>query len=91
MNKVELEAKIMEETGLDKKSVSSVVSSFLNTITENLQNGETVRLVNFGTFQVSERKERNGVNPTTGEKIVIPAQNKPSFKAGKALKEAVNK
>lgn len=90
MNKVELEAKVMEETGLDKKTVSNVVSSLLDAITETLVSGDSVRLVNFGTFQVTNRKERNGVNPTTGEKIVIPAQKVTSFKAGKALKNAVN-
>lgn len=90
MNKVELEAKIMEETGHDKKTVASVVNAFVDAVTESLKNGDSVRLVNFGTFSVSHRKERNGVKPATGEKIVIPAQKKPSFKAGKALKDAVN-
>ena len=90
MNKVELEAKIMEETGLDKKTVSNVLNAFVSAVTDSLKEGESVRLVNFGTFGVSHRKERNGVKPSTGEKIVIPAQKKPSFKAGKALKDAVN-
>lgn len=91
MNKVEIESKIVQETGLDKATVSTVVNNFLNTIEDSLASGDTVRLVGFGTFQTTDRKERIGVNPSTGEKITIPASKKPSFRAGKTLKAAVNK
>ena len=91
MNKVEIESKIAHETGISKKTVSTIVESFLSTVTDTLSEGETVRLVGFGTFQTTERKERVGVNPSNGEKITIPASKKPSFRAGKTLKDAVNK
>ena len=88
MNKVEIESKIVQETGLDKTYQQEI---FLNTIEDSLASGDTVRLVGFGTFQTTDRKERIGVNPSTGEKITIPASKKPSFRAGKTLKAAVNK
>lgn len=90
MNKVELEAKIAASTGVDKKSVGKVVDAFLAAMIDSLKTNDSVRLVNFGTFQVRERAARQGKNPANGEKIEIPASKRVTFKAGKALKDAVN-
>ena len=91
MTKVDLIAQVAEKTGLTKKDSEKVVTAVLDTITENLANGEKVSLVGFGMFEVKERAERMGHNPKTGEPMKIEASKAPSFKAGKALKEAVAK
>lgn len=91
MNKAELIAELTEKTGLTKKENEKVLNALLETITEQLAKGEKISLVGFGTFEVRHRAERMGRNPKTMEEIVIPASKAPSFKAGKALKEAVNK
>ncbi len=91
MNKSELVALIAEKAELSKKDSEKALVATIETITETLAKGEKIQLVGFGTFDVSERKERTGVNPSTKEKIVIPASKSPKFKAGKALKDAVNK
>lgn len=92
MNKSELVAKIVEksELGVTPKQASEMVNSLTATITEALADGDEVALVGFGTFKVTERKAREGRNPQTGETLKIAAKKAPTFKAGKALKEAVN-
>ena len=75
--------------GLTKKDADKAVSATLDVITETLQKGEKVSLVGFGTFEVRERKERQGRNPQTREPMTIPASKLPAFSAGKALKDAV--
>lgn len=90
MNKGELIGALTEKSGLTKKDTEKVLNAFVETITEELQKGEKVALVGFGTFEVRERAERMGRNPKTMEELVIPASKAPAFKAGKALKDAVN-
>jgi len=89
MNKEELITKIAEEVQITKKQAKIAAGSFLEGITEALSKDQKVSLVGFGTFSVSQRKERKGVNPQTREPLTIPATKVPSFKAGKKLKEAV--
>ncbi len=89
MNKNELISTIAESTGLTKQDVTKTLDAFTETITSALKKGDEVRLVGFGTFAVSERKETAGRNPRTGEKITIPAARVPKFKPGKALKEEI--
>lgn len=90
MNKVELIAAIAEKANISKKDAEKVVGAFTDTITETLKKGEKVSLVGFGTFEAKTRAAREGINPRTKEKIKIQASKAPSFKAGKALKEAIN-
>ncbi len=90
MNKVELSAAIASETGLSKKDSEAVVKAFVDVVTEELKKGGKVQLVGFGTFEVSERAAREGRNPQTGKTMKIKASKAPKFKAGKALKDAVN-
>lgn len=91
MNKSELIASIAEKTELTKKDSEKVLNAVLESITETLVAGEKVQLVGFGTFEVRERKAREGRNPRNPEEVIkIPASLAPVFKAGKALKEAVN-
>ena len=91
MNKTELVAAIAEKTGLTKKDAEGAVKAFTDTVAEQLKAGEKIQLVGFGTFEVAERAARTGKNPQTGEAIKIPASKAPKFKAGKALKDTVNK
>lgn len=91
MNKSAVVDAIASKTGHSKKDVEMFVESLLDTVTDTLQKGEQVAFTGFGTFSVSERAAREGVNPATGERIQIPAVNVPKFKAGKSLKEAVRK
>lgn len=90
MNKADLIGALVEKTGLTKKDTDKVLTAFVETITEELQKGEKISLVGFGTFEVRERAERMGRNPKTMEELIIPASKAPAFKAGKALKDAVN-
>jgi DNA-binding protein HU-beta len=90
MNKGELVAKIAEGAELSKASAARVLDCITGAITEELANGGEVALVGFGTYKVSERAARTGRNPQTGEEIQIAAAKVPSFKAGKALKDACN-
>lgn len=90
MNKSDLIAKIATDAGLTKLQATAAMQAVEVGITEALVNNETVQLVGFGTFSITQRKSRLGRNPKTGETIKIPAKKVPSFKAGKALKEAVN-
>ena len=91
MNKAELIAQVAVKTGLSKKDSEKAVNAALDTITVSLEKGEKVQLVGFGVFDVKERGTRMGRNPKTLKEIEIPASRVPQFKAGKALKEAVDK
>ncbi len=90
MNKNDLVNQVSDNTGLSKSDSAKAVDSVLDTITSTLKNGGDVRLVGFGTFLVSKRKETTGRNPQTGAAITIPAANVPKFRPGKALKESLN-
>ena len=90
MNKSELVAAIAEKAELSKKDSEKALKAFTETVAEQLQKGEKIQLVGFGTFEVAKRAARTGKNPQTGKSIQIPASNAPKFKAGKALKETVN-
>ena len=90
MNKSELVAAIAEQAKLSKKDAESALKAFTDVVTQELSKGEKIQLVGFGTFEVSERAARTGRNPQTGEEMQIPASKAPKFKAGKALKDAVN-
>ena len=90
MNKTELVAAMAKDTNLSKKDVEAVLKSFIDVVTEELKKGDKVQLVGFGTFEVSERAAREGRNPQTGKTMKIAACKAPKFKAGKALKDAVN-
>lgn len=91
MNKTELVDAIAKETGLTKKDSEAALKAFIETVTKTLKKGDEVALVGFGTFAVGKREARTGRNPATGETIKIAASKTPKFKAGKALKDAVNK
>ena len=91
MNKAELIAAIAAKTGDTKKGVEASVNAFVDVVTEALVEGDKVQLVGFGSFEVRKRAARKGRNPQTKEEIKIPASKAPVFKAGKALKELVNK
>lgn len=90
MNKTELVAAISEKTELTKKDSQKALKALIDVVAEELKKGEKVQLVGFGTFEVSERAARTGKNPQTGAEIKIAACKAPKFKAGKALKDAVN-
>ncbi len=92
MNKAELIAAVAEKTGLAKKDAESAVNAAINVVRDELIAGEKVQLIGFGTFEVRQRKARTGRNPRKpGETIEIAASKAPVFKAGKALKDSVNK
>ena len=90
MNKTELVAAIADKAGLSKKDAEKALKAFSDTVTDELKKGDKVQLVGFGTFEVSERAAREGRNPQTGKAMKIAACKAPKFKAGKALKDAVN-
>ena len=90
MNKGELIDAVAASAGLSKSESTKAVDGVLDSITRTLSNGSSVSLVGFGTFSVKARAARMGRNPRTGEAIQIKASNVPGFKAGKALKDAVN-
>ena len=90
MRKPELVDEVQTAAGLDSKSqAEAAVDAVLDTITKTLSRGEEVALTGFGTFKVSRRAARTGVNPRTGDKLQIPAKTVPKFTAGKSLKDAV--
>lgn len=91
MNKTELVAAIAESTLLSKKDCELALNATLDTIADALTKGDKVVLMGFGTFETRQRAERSGRNPKTKETITIPASKAPAFKAGKALKDKVNK
>lgn len=91
MNKTELISAVSENCGMTKKDTEAVVNAALEAITNAMVNGEKVQLSGFGIFEVKAREARVGRNPHTKEAIEIPATKVPSFKASKALKDAVAK
>ncbi len=91
MNKSELVSAVADKANVSKKTSEEVVSAVFDVLTEALGNGDKVAVAGFGTFEVHERAERTGRNPQTGEEIHIDGCKSPAFKAGKQLKEAVNK
>ncbi len=90
MNKAELIEAVSTQTSLQKADATRAVEAVFDSITSALKSGDTVALLGFGTFVVKARAARAGRNPRTGETIEIAASNVPGFKAGKALKDAVN-
>ncbi|EGN76336.1 DNA-binding protein HU-beta [Aliidiomarina shirensis] len=90
MNKSQLIDKIAADAELSKAAAGRALDSFISTVTEALKSDDQVALVGFGTFTVRERSARTGRNPQTGQTIQISAAKVPAFKAGKALKDAVN-
>ena len=91
MNKAELVAAVAEKTGLSKKDSEKAVNAAFDAISETLVEGGKIQLVGFGSFETKSRNARVGRNPRTKEEIEIPASRIPTFKAGKALKDAVAK
>ena len=91
MNKSELIAAVAAKTGETKKNAEASLDAFVDVITESLIKGDKVQLVGFGSLEVRKRAARKGRNPQTKEEIKIPASKAPVFKAGKALKDVVNK
>ena len=89
MNKSELISKVAELSELSKKDATKAVESVFEAISEALKGGDKVQLVGFGNFEVRERSARKGRNPQTGQEIDIAASKVPSFKPGKALKDAI--
>ena len=90
MNKTELIAAIAEQAELSKKDAEKALKAFVDIVGEELKKGEKVQMVGFGTFEVSERPAREGRNPQTGATMNIAACKATKFKAGKALKDAIN-
>ncbi len=90
MNKAELIEAVADGADLSKADAGRAVDSIIDAVTSSLKKGEQVSVVGFGTFSVKHRAARTGRNPRTGDTIKIPASNVPGFKAGKALKDAVN-
>ena len=90
MNKTELIAAIAEKTELYRKDAEKALKAFVDVVAEELKKGEKIQLVGFGTFEVSERAAREGRNPANGQPMQIAASKAPKFKAGKALKDAIN-
>ena len=90
MNKTELIAAIAEKAEISKKDSEKALKAFIDVVTEQLKKDDKVQLVGFGTFEVSTRAAREGRNPQTGKTMKIAACKAPKFKAGKALKDAIN-
>ena len=90
MNKAELVEAIAENADISKAKAALALDGMIDTITQALKNGDTVSVIGFGSFVVRDRAARTGRNPKTGETIQIAASKSPAFKAGKALKDAVN-
>lgn len=86
----ELVAAIADQADLSKKDAEKALKAFVDVITDELKKGEKIQLVGFGSFEVTERAAREGINPLTKKPMSIPASKAPKFKAGKALKDAVN-
>lgn len=91
MNKSELIVALAQKADISKKDAEKAISAFIDVVTETLKAGDKVQLVGFGTFESKERPARVARNPRTGEQIEIAASKAPVFKAGKALKDSVNK
>ena len=90
MNKTDLIAAVAEKSSLSKKDAEKAINAFVATVTESLIKGEKVQMVGFGVFEVRDRPAHKGHNPMTGAEIEIAASKAPVFKAGKALKDAIN-
>ena len=90
MNKTELIAAMAEKSALAKKDAEAALNAFTASVEDALKAGDKVQLVGFGTFEVKTRAARTGKNPRTGESVEIAASKSPAFKAGKALKDALN-
>ena len=90
MNKTDLVANVAEKAGLSKKDAEKALGAVIESVEEALVEGDKVQLIGFGTFEVKDRAARTGRNPQTGKEIKIAASRNPVFKAGKALKDAVN-
>ena len=91
MTKANIIDAVATKTGVTKKAAEAAVNAALEAVTEALVNGDKVSIVGFGTFEVRDRKEKTVINPQTKKKMTAPASKAPAFKAGKALKDAVNK
>ncbi|MCX4256382.1 MAG: HU family DNA-binding protein [Oscillospiraceae bacterium] len=91
MTKAELINAIAEKSELTKKDAEKALNAVVTSITDALVDGDKVQIVGFGTFEVRERSAKEAINPRTKEKINVPAKKAPAFKAGKALKDAVDK
>lgn len=89
MNKSELINSMAEKSGLSKKDAENALAALVHSVQQALSEGDKVQIIGFGSFEVRERAERKGRNPQTKEEITIPASKAPIFKAGKALKDAV--
>ena len=91
MNKTEVVAAISKKSGISKKDAEKALKAFTDVVAAELKKGGKVQLVGFGTFEISKRAAREGRNPQTGAVMKIKASKAPKFKAGKALKDVVNK
>ena len=91
MNKTELVKIAANEAGVSQKEAEAVIKAAFDAVTKAMAEGDKVQLIGFGTFEVRERAARKGINPQTGKEVKIAACKAPAFKAGKALKDAVNK
>lgn len=91
MNKTELVKIAANEAGVSQKEAEAVIKAAFDAVTKAMADGDKVQLIGFGTFEVRERAARKGINPQTGKEVKIAACKAPAFKAGKALKDAVNK
>ena len=91
MNRQELVDSISTKANISKKDADAALKAFIDTVGAQLKKGDKIQLVGFGTFEVAKRAARTGKNPQTGAAIKIPASKAPKFKAGKALKDLVNK
>ena len=91
MNKTELVAAIAEHADMTKNDADKAITAFTEVVAKELKKGEKIQLVGFGTFEVVDRDAREGRNPKTGETMTIAASKAPKFKAGKALKDEVNR
>ncbi len=90
MKKIELVSAMAEQAEMTKTDAAKALEAFVDVVTKALKNDDNVTIVGFGTYEVRKRKARTGRNPKTGEALKIKASKVPAFKAGKALKDAVN-
>ena len=90
MNRAELIAAMAKKADLTQKDAEKALKAFTDVVADELKKGDEIQLVGFGTFEVGERAAREGRNPQTGETMTIAACKAPKFKAGKALKDAIN-
>ena len=91
MNKNDLIADIAERTGMSKPGAAQAIEATVEAITDALKSGQEVKIIGFGNFSVTQRQASKGRNPRTGAVIDIPASRSPKFRAGKGLKDAVNR